>query len=128
MLVGGRSRSIGFGIKSTSDARQTQFKWFPYNKGGGFRKWFGNHEYVVNWKQDGYEIKEFFDANGKLSHRPQNTEYYFRDGITWTFISSSYFGVRYSDVGAIFDVAGSVRISYTRYMKIMCWLSNAFLC
>ncbi len=82
-------------------------KWIPYNKGGDFRKWYGNFDYVVNWEDDGYEIKNFTDSKGKLRSRPQNVDYYFRPSITWSFISASYFGVRYSPHKAIFDVAGS---------------------
>lgn len=82
-------------------------KWFPYNKGGEYRKWYGNNENIVNWENDGYEIQNFTDCNGKLRSRPQNREYYFRESISWSFVSSSYFGVRFSDSKAIFDVGGS---------------------
>lgn len=82
-------------------------KWVPYNKGGEYRKWYGNYEYVVNWENDGFEIKNYTDEKGKLKSRPQNIEYYFRPSISWSFISSSYFGVRCSPKKAIFDVAGS---------------------
>lgn len=96
----------GFGL-SQEDALASNHKWFPYNKGGDYRKWYGNNEYVVNWENDGAEIKGFVDSRGKLRSRPQNTQYYFRQSITWSFVSSSYFGVRYSPMGAIFDVGGS---------------------
>ena len=99
---------IGYGCKDAEDAVKSKKKWFPYNKGGGFRKWYGNNEYIVNYENDGYEMKEY------TSKLPQGTwvrlksrEYYFMESITWTFISSSNFGVRYSPVGFIFDVAGS---------------------
>ena len=98
---------IGFGLRSSSDAQKSGLKWFPYNKGGGFRKWYGNNEYVVNWYADGKAIREFVDDSGKQRSRPQNTDCYFKDSLTWSFISTTFFGVRYSDVGAIFDVAGS---------------------
>lgn len=98
-------------------------KWFPYNKGGEFRKWYGNNENVVNWENDGYEIRNYADENGKLRSRPQNMAYYRKKSITWSFISSSYFGARYSDTHAIFDVAGSSAFpgkdcifNYTAYM------------
>lgn len=82
-------------------------KWFPYNKGGEYRKWYGNYEYVVNWYRDGKEIKNFKDSKGKLKSRPQNIEYYFKPSITWSFVSTTSFGARYSPKKAIFDVAGS---------------------
>jgi type II restriction/modification system DNA methylase subunit YeeA len=81
-------RHIGFGYESTLQALSSQKKWFPYTKGGSFRKWYGNNEYLVNWEQDGAEIREFRDEKGKLKSRPQNKEFYFRDGISWGVISS----------------------------------------
>ncbi|AKB21864.1 putative type II restriction enzyme methylase subunit [Methanosarcina sp. WH1] len=56
-------------------------KWFPYNKGGDYRKWYGNNENIVNWENDVYEIRNFTDQNGKLRSRPQNREYYFKSRI-----------------------------------------------
>ena len=82
-------------------------KWFPCNKGGSFRKWYGNNEYVVNWENDGFEICNFRDENGKLKSRPQNLQFMLQEGITYTNISSSSFGVRYSPKGFIYDAAGS---------------------
>lgn len=58
-------------------------KWFPMTKGGDFRRWYGNNEYVVNWENDGYEIRNFKDTTGKLKSRPQNTQYYLRECISW---------------------------------------------
>ena len=81
-------------------------KWYPYNKGGAFRKWYGNNDYVVNWEKDGYEIKNFKDEKGKLRSRPQNTEYYFRKSVTWSLISAGSIAFRYKPSGHIFDIAG----------------------
>ncbi len=92
---------------SREEAIKSNKKWFPYNKGGQFRKWYGNREYLVNWENDGYEIKNFKDNRGNLKSRPQNLEYQFRESITWSFVSSSYFGVRYTPEGSLFDVGGS---------------------
>ena len=83
-------------------------KWFPCNKGGAFRKWYGNNEYVVNWENDEYEICNFKDENGKMKSRPQNLPYMLKEGLTYTNISSSTFGVRYSPPGFIYDAAGSL--------------------
>ncbi|MDK0863978.1 BREX-1 system adenine-specific DNA-methyltransferase PglX [Clostridium perfringens] len=98
---------IGFGCNDSEEANTTNCKWFPYNKGGDFRKWYGNSEWIVNWENDGYEIRSFVDDKGKLRSRPQNRQYYFKEGITWSDVSSSYFGVRYAEKGFIFDVKGS---------------------
>ncbi|MBW2738577.1 MAG: BREX-1 system adenine-specific DNA-methyltransferase PglX, partial [Deltaproteobacteria bacterium] len=92
---------------NSNSAHNYSRKWFPYNKGGEYRKWYGNNENIVNWENNGYEIQNFTDNNGKLRSRPQNRDYYFKKSITWSFVSSSYFGVRYSDSEAIFDVGGS---------------------
>ena len=83
-------------------------KWYSYNKGGEFRKWYGNNDYVINWENDGHELKNFKDENGKLRSRPQNLRYQFHEGLTYTNISSSNFGVRYSPKGFAFDAAGSM--------------------
>lgn len=98
---------IGYNISNSQEALESKKKWFPYNKGGEFRKWYGNQEYLVNWENDGYEIKNFYDEKGKLRSRPQNIDFFFRKGITWSLISSSSFGVRSSNTGFIFDAAGS---------------------
>ena len=95
------SNRIGFGFRSRESARSSLKKWFPYNKGGEFRKWYGNNAFVVNWFDDGKEIIE----SGRAY--PRSKDYYFRSGITWTASSSSYFGVRHSDDGFIFDAKGS---------------------
>ena len=81
-------------------------KWFPYNKGGDYRKWYGNIENFVNWENDGEKIKNYIDSNGKLRSRPQNTRFYFKESVSWTLLSSSYFGVRYVPEGCIFDING----------------------
>lgn len=81
-------------------------KWVPYNKGGERRQWYGNYDYLVNWERDGFEIKNFVDNKGKLRSRPQNTDYYFREAITWGLITSGGFSIRYRTRGGIHDVSG----------------------
>ena len=100
-------QKVGFGMENREQAQSTHKKWFPYNKGGEFRKWYGNQEYVVNWENDGLEIRENVDEKGKQRSRPQNIEYFFRPSISWSFISSSSFGVRVYPQGFLFDVGGS---------------------
>jgi hypothetical protein len=77
-------------------------KWFLCNKGGAFRKWHGNREYVVNWQNEGDEIRNFKDAKGKLRSRPQNIGYYFRACISWSDISSQRVSFRFFEPGFIF--------------------------
>ncbi len=96
-----------FKAATKEEAQYTHRKWFPYNKGGDFRKWYGNNEYVVNWENDGFEIRHFTDQHGKLRSRPQNTDTYFRESITWSKISSGTITFRYKPFGHIYDVAGT---------------------
>lgn len=81
-------------------------KWFPYCNGGAYRKWYGNNDDVVNWLNDGVEVKGFVDDKGKQRSRPQNQQYYYREGGTWSAILSSSFSVRYFPEGFLFSNAG----------------------
>ncbi len=98
--------SINFHATSTDSARKSNAKWFPYNKGGEFRRWYGNNDYVVNWENDGFEIKHSFDEKGKLRSRPQNTQFYFHESASWSLISTGVAAFRYKPYGHIFDVGG----------------------
>src|SRR5690606_8666387 len=96
------SSRMGLKFSNRSDAKRSGFKWLPYNKGGDFRRWYGNNDVLVNWENDGQEL---FDNRPKSVIR--NPDFFFRPSVSWTFVSSAYFGVRYSPEGAIFDVGGS---------------------
>ena len=100
-------KNIGFGMKTLDDAQKCGKKWFPYNKGGDFKRWYGNRNYVVNWENDGYAIKHCFNSEGKLRSRPQNQAYYLKPCITWSDITSAQFSGRYCEGGFLFDVKGS---------------------
>ena len=100
-------RRIGFGLASVADALDSGLKWFPYNKGGDYRKWYGNHSYVVNWENDGKEIREFGTQDGgRPKSRAQSTQFYFLPSLSWSKITSSGFAIRRFPAGFIFDVAG----------------------
>ncbi len=88
------------------DLVASEKKWVPYNKGGQRRQWYGNYDYLVNWENRGFEIKNFKDKNGKLRSRPQNTDTYFKEAITWGLITSGGFSIRYRNSGGIHDVSG----------------------
>ncbi len=92
---------------SRDDALKSNCRWFPYNKGGDFRKWYGNNDCVVNWEKDGYGIRHFYDEKGKLRSRPQNMDTYFKESITWSKISSGIMAFRYKPYGHVYDVAGT---------------------
>ncbi len=77
-----------------------EFKWYPINKGGAFRKWYGNNEFVINWYHNGEQIRNF---GGSVIRNPQ---YYLKPCITWTMLSASCFGVRFSNNGKLFEGAG----------------------
>ncbi|MBM6440350.1 BREX-1 system adenine-specific DNA-methyltransferase PglX [Lacticaseibacillus rhamnosus] len=106
--------NISFNTKSTAESLRSIKKWFPYNKGGSYRKWYGNFDYIVNWQHDGFEIRNLKDAKGKLRSRPQNTNYYFREAITWSDVTSGHFSMRYRESGSIFDVVGMSLFSLKR--------------
>jgi len=95
-------KKIDTTLSNRSQVATSSAKWFPYNKGGEFRKWYGNADYVL-W----YDIAGQAKMASLSGHRHDGKDRYFQAGITWSFISSSNFGVRYTPPGFVFDVAGS---------------------
>ena len=91
---------INFAASDIDDACQSKAIWFPYNKGGAFRKWYGNNDYVINWYDNGFDIK----AYGHLV--PRSMKYQFRASISWSKITSSVSSFRIKSAGTMFDVAG----------------------
>jgi type II restriction/modification system DNA methylase subunit YeeA len=123
------SSRIVVGMKSCTEALQSKGKWFPYNKGGSYRKWYGNNEFIVNWENDGYEIKQniirkYPYLNGNPDFVAKNTDFYFRKGVTWSFIGLE-FGARLSDTGFIFDVAGSSAFCDEKTLPTMLGFMNS---
>lgn len=88
---------IDYSSHSCEESKERGYKWFPYAKGGAFRRWNGNLEYVVNWQNDGFEVKNFVDERGKQRSRPQNTAYYFKQCMTYSAITSYKYSLRYLD-------------------------------
>ena len=100
--------NIFIGCENRLNAKNSDKKWFPYNKGGNYRKWYGNNEYVVNWENDGFEIRNFKDKKtGKVRSHNYNLDYIFKEGLTWSALTSSNSGIRYFPKGFLFDNAGS---------------------
>lgn len=93
---------ICFEVENRESAKRSGKKWFPCNKGGYFRKWYGNNSYLVNWEFDGKEMTEF---KGSVIRNPQ---FYFRKGITWSSLTSGKLSMRYSPKGFLFESKGSV--------------------
>ena len=110
-------QKIGLNFDHKDETKNCECKWFPYNKGGGYRRWYGNFEYIVNWENDGFEIQNFADNQGKIRSAVRNSEFYFKEGVTWTFVSSGNFGVRFAPKGSVFDVAGSSVFPGENYSK-----------
>jgi type I restriction-modification system DNA methylase subunit len=124
---------IGFGIKSKQDAISSGLRWFPYNKGGDFRRWFGNGGPIVNWENDGAEIKaeiirKYPYLNGNPDFVAKNQECYFRESGSWSKISNIDFVLRYYPPGFIFDVAGcSLFTADSRTLLFLLGLLNSNL-
>ena len=113
---------IGSATKA-SDVIELKRKWVPYNKGGAYRKWRGNDEYIVNWANDGFEIKHFVDDKGKLRSRPQGVDHYFKEVITWSKITSAKTSFRFKPHGQISSEAGMTIIvpqKYEAYILSFC--------
>ena len=94
-------KKIGIGYSSLEDTENGRHKWFPYNKGGAFRRWYGNREYVIDWEQNGLKVRNYPGAVIR------NSQYYFMPCITWSDITSASFSGRYCEGGFLFDVKGS---------------------
>lgn len=91
--------NIGFNNKSLDEAIESGYKWFPQVKGGSYRKWYGNYDYVVNFQNGGYEIKNF-EGHGII----KSPHLYFKEGITWSHTTNVSFGSRILPSGFIFNV------------------------
>ena len=101
-----RSRS-SFDCESHEQAASNGKRWFPYNKGGEFRKWYGNQDYLVNWEKDGKEIRSFgIEDGGRIKSRPQNTDFYFLESVSWSNVTSGVPSFRYYPGGFIFSHVG----------------------
>lgn len=120
---------VGFGMANREEAQESRLKWFPYNKGGERRKWYGNQEYIVNWENDGEEIRNFTDNKGKVRSRPQNTEFYFKKSISWSDVTSGDSSFRQFEEGFLFDTTGPscfLRDSHV-YFSLLSYFNNKFI-
>lgn len=94
-------KKIGFGMKSKSQYLKSTYKWVSQIKGGEYRKWYGNFDYVVNWELDGREIR---NCQGCRLNAMANDNLFFKEGITWSHTTSSVYGARYLPSGHLFNV------------------------
>lgn len=96
-----------FNAESHESADASKKKWFPYNKGGGFRKWYGNSEFVVNWENSGKELLGYASSlYGSPTRTIKSISEYFKPNISWSKISSGNLAMRFFPSGYLFDVAG----------------------
>lgn len=100
------NENIGFGMKNNQESIDSKKTWFPIQNGGGYRKWYGNLDSVVNWRDDGHDMKFDNSLRGRVRSHNYNGDFAFQEGITWTTISTSRFSCRYADYGFIYDTAG----------------------
>ncbi|AWB57836.1 BREX-1 system adenine-specific DNA-methyltransferase PglX [Colwellia sp. Arc7-D] len=94
--------NIYFKASDRNEAQLTNKKWFPYNKGGDDRKWFGNNEFIINWKNDGEEIKAA--TVGAAGGRVVNEGFYFKESVSASSIATSANSYRFYNHGGVFDV------------------------
>lgn len=106
--------NIGFGMASRAEAQESGLRWFPCQKGGGYRRWYGLNEHVVNWEDDGREMREF---SGSVIRNPN---YYFREGMTWGTISSAALSMRFSPSGSIFETKGAMAFASSHESLLIC--------
>ena len=110
-------------LSSHEEARADKsYKWVPCTSGGAYRKWYGNYESVVNWENDGEELIAFSGPHIK------NREYYFKESVTWTAISSSVLSTRYAPAGFVPEHAGNCLYGSERDLKILQGVCNSSFC
>ncbi|MEV5836773.1 BREX-1 system adenine-specific DNA-methyltransferase PglX [Nocardia sp. NPDC052112] len=122
------SSHIGFGMANGFEAKESGLLWFPYNKGGAFRKWWGNQGYVVDWQNDGHAIRNFVDASGKQRSRPQNTDLYFKPCISWSNVSSGPPSFREYPSEFIFSHVGQAVFASSTEMIYLMGFLNSSIC
>jgi hypothetical protein len=122
-----QTEKIGFSFGNAKDADQSGNKWFPYNKGGQFRKWYGNSEYVINYENDGYEVKQYATQLYKSPTRTiKSISEYFKPCLSWSKVSSGDVAFRFYPKGYIFDVAGCcIFFEDDEYMNYMLGFLNS---
>lgn len=118
---------FGIACKDKVTAEKTNKKWFPLNKGGEYRRWYGNKDYVVNWEHDGAEMKAAVIKRyngGSYSKEIRSEDKYFRDSITWSALTTGSPSFRLSDYGALFDSAGSSMFPSEKQLPFVIALLN----
>lgn len=115
---------IGFHMHNSEEALASKKKWFPYNKGGGFRKWYGLNEFVVLWENNGELIKKATDHGRKIAS-VRSERLYFKKSITWATLTTGIISCRYSEEGHLFDDKGSSAFLPEKYYYAVLGLINS---
>lgn len=102
---------IGFGFSDKNAAKGSAMKWFPINKGGAFRKWYGNQDFIINWQNDGQEVKEYVDQQypylkGNIDFVIKDRGRFFHECISWSDVTSGSSSFRYYPKGFLYNLAG----------------------
>ena len=102
-----KHNDIGYGFLSREAAAKSKLRWFPCQKGGPYRRWYGNNYYVVDWFNDGETLRN----SGLSGTSIRNTQFFFQEGITWSVTGSNAMAMRYSPAGFVFETKGSICFS-----------------
>lgn len=119
------SIKIGFNLPATYDG--IGYKWIPCNKGGAFRRWYGNQEYLINWDNDGTELKAFATIKNHGKHWSRflkSLDCFYHEGVTWSKITSGNFSCRYMPEGFIMESAACAIMPSHRDVNLMLALMN----
>jgi hypothetical protein len=116
---------IGLGYSNRNEAESSGRKWFPYQKGGAARRWYGNCESVVNWERDGEKLRTTKDSSGKVPAHAFNEDYIFKLNVNWSAISTSYFSVRVTEGGSLFDAGGSAAFPSAEHAPLIAGFLNS---
>lgn len=114
---------IGFDFKDRESAALSKRTWFPCQKGGAYRRWYGNNEYLVDWYNDGEHLRN----SGLSGTSIRNTQFYFHEGITWSVTGSNVMAMRYSPQGYLFETKGSECFSdsHETLMLLMAFMNSS---
>jgi hypothetical protein len=113
---------IAFGCKSREESESWPEKWYPYMKGGSYRRWYGNQEYIINYGQNGFELKAWAEPlynNSGWSRIIKSTEYYFRCGVTWSRTTSKKVSIRILPTGFVFDTEAACAFPHSESLNIL---------
>jgi len=116
---------IGFGFCSREDAKLSGKKWFPYQKGGAFRRWYGNYDSIVDWENDGERLRTTVGESGKIPAHAFNEEFIFKPNVNWSAIATSAFSVRITDSGCLFDAGGSAAFPSPKTIPLIAGFLNS---